>query len=228
MYAIVDKKIPTIAKKKLATYAHIIELETENITYPSISGHPDIFICQMPKNLIIAPNLPEKYFKILNEFKIKYILGKNKVNKKYPQTAYYNATVTSKYIIHHKEITDTAILNECYHQKQIHINQGYTRCNLLELAPDFFLTSDYGIAQSLNLNQMKSFYVHPKNISLPGQSHGFIGGCCGKINNQLFILGKLSYLDEYESLKKYLESIKMEIIELHNGPLFDGGSILLV
>jgi hypothetical protein len=62
MLIIIDHKISVSAKEILSSYGELMELATEGITYPAISGHPDIFFCQVPGKLIVAPNLPEKYF----------------------------------------------------------------------------------------------------------------------------------------------------------------------
>lgn len=75
MLIIVDQKMPAEAKKTLATYGDLLELKTEGIAYPAISGHPDIFFCQSANKLIVAPNLPGNYFKQLNAYDVKYIIG---------------------------------------------------------------------------------------------------------------------------------------------------------
>jgi hypothetical protein len=90
-------------------YGGLMELETSGITYPAISGHPDIFFCQTPAGLIVAPNLPEEYFSLLDQHKIKYQKGENPLGKAYPQTSPYNAVVTSKTSYPQPEIHRSAI-----------------------------------------------------------------------------------------------------------------------
>jgi hypothetical protein len=58
MMIIVDNKITPVAKRRLSSFGELVELKTDGITYPAISGHPDIFFCQSADNLIVAPNLP--------------------------------------------------------------------------------------------------------------------------------------------------------------------------
>lgn len=60
MLIVIDKRIPEEAKKRLSGFGKIIEFETKGITYPAISGHPDIFMCQTTESLICAPNLLKK------------------------------------------------------------------------------------------------------------------------------------------------------------------------
>ncbi len=65
MIIIADNRIPQLAKKKLEAYGDIVLLETKGITYDAISNHPDIFFCKINDVLIIAPNLPKRYKKML-------------------------------------------------------------------------------------------------------------------------------------------------------------------
>ncbi len=109
MLIIIDQKISASAKEILSSYGELMELATKGITYPAISGHPDIFFCQSPDKLIVAPNLPQKYFDQLNDHKINYITGELPVGPEYPASARYNAVATSKYLIHNLRHTDPVI-----------------------------------------------------------------------------------------------------------------------
>ncbi len=66
MLIIVDKKIPWEAKDKLSVSGTVLELETEGIVYPAISGHPDIFFCKTPQMLVISPKSSRK---VCSEFR---------------------------------------------------------------------------------------------------------------------------------------------------------------
>ena len=228
MIIITDKRIPTKAKKSLEDYGEVIPLSTEGITYPAISCHPDIFFCKMQNELIVAPNLPEKYKKILTKNAILFIEGESPVGEKYPDTAKYNAVCTEKYLIHNFRYTDSAISNHEEELDLIHSGQGYTRCNLLALKDDHFITSDAGISRVLNGYGLKNLYVDPQDILLPGMKHGFFGGTCGIYENKVFILGRLDKFKEGDKVRNFLEDLDYKIIQLYDGPLFDGGSILFL
>lgn len=223
---IIDKKAPPAAKEKLAVYGELLELETSGITYLAISGHPDIFFCQTPSGLILAPNLPEEYFSFLERHKVKYQKGEIAVRKTYPHTAPYNAVVTSKYIIHNLKFTDPLLLKACEGLKQIHVNQGYTRCNLLALNENLFITSDKGICNSLLGHGLHCHYFPPDEIMLEGFPNGFLGGTCGIWDQKLFICGSLRHHSWGNEFREIVEADGYEVIELLNGPLMDVGSIL--
>lgn len=228
MQIIANKQIPKQANKILENYGQLILLETSDITYEAISGHPDIFFCKINDHLIIAPNLPESYKKTLQELNISYVEGEEPVGKKYPESAKYNVVTTEKYLMHNFRYTDSSITNNEGDLDLIHLNQGYSRCNLLPLKNDHFITSDEGVKRVLQNYNLNVLHVNPDDIQLPGFKHGFFGGACGVVDNSVFILGSLENYKDGEKVKTYLHSLEYEIIELFEGPLFDGGSILFL
>lgn len=228
MWIIVDNKIPFRAKEKLENYGELIELETSGITYPAISGHPDIFFTQTPDQLIVAPNLPPKYFQLLENQNINFIIGQEPVGKKYPETARYNAVVTNNHFIHNCKITDRVITDISSRQNILNVNQGYARCNLIFLDEQHAITSDQGIKRELENTKVETLFCEPEGITLPGFDHGFIGGCCGVNKKRLFVLGSLKRYPDEEKLSLFTKQLGFEIIELCDTPLFDGGGIFFV
>lgn len=228
MLILIDKKIPEAAKEELSHYGDLLELETSGITYDSISGHPDIFFFQSGSKLITAPNLPETFIAPLKSYGLQFGKGKCSVGQKYPGTARYNAAVGENIFIHNLKITDDQVL-ECVSGKyQVEVQQGYCRCNLLPLRNDSFITSDKGIYTTLTRENISALYADPSEIILPGFSHGFFGGACGVYENKVFITGSLDYLKDGSEVKAFLHKLDYNIIELYDGPLFDGGSILFL
>jgi hypothetical protein len=228
MIILVDNRIPDEAKSELANYGVIILFSTEGITYPTISCHPDIFFCKMNDKLIVAPNVPDKYKNILAKKAISFVEGESPVGDKYPETAKYNALCTEKYLIHNFRYTDFVISDIAGDIELIHSGQGYTRCNLLALKNDHFITSDGGISRVLNGYNLKNLFVEPNDILLPGMKHGFFGGACGVHENKVFIIGSLRKFKEGEKVRDFLQSLEYAVVELYDGPLFDGGSILFL
>ncbi|MCB0804585.1 MAG: hypothetical protein KDC05_02240 [Bacteroidales bacterium] len=228
MLIIADNRLPDNAKHKLEHYGEIMFLETGGIVYDSISGHPDIFFCQLGNQLVIAPNLPEKYKHLLKDKKFSFIEGEIPLGKKYPQTAVYNVVCTTDFLIHNFRYTDSMITYAADERDLIHVNQGYTRCNLMPVAPNSFITSDKGIERVLEKYATNVLYVNPAEIQLPGANHGFFGGCCGLYKGKLFIAGSLSFFTDGEKVKLFAGQCDLEIIELFDGPLFDCGSIMFV
>jgi hypothetical protein len=232
MMIIVDNKISPVAKERLLSFGELVELETDGITYPAISGHPDIFICQSADKMIVAPNLPEEYLVRLKKSGANIIIGEFPVGKEYPASSRYNAVATVKYLIHNFRHTDFMITRTLDDLHPVHVDQGYCRCNLLPLKDDHFITSDAGIFKVLKGLHPSGWSpvlaVSPDGILLETFPHGFFGGCCGVMEDKVFVNGSLSYFKDGDMVRDYLGKLGYEIIELYDGPLLDCGSILFV
>lgn len=226
MFILTDRRIPAAVKSHLKKYGELLFVESNDIVYPAISGHPDIFVCQTKNGLFIAPNTPGKLKDQLREKHIRFVEGKATIGQKYPQTAPYNAVVTNQLLIHNLQLSDAVLLDECASLKRIHVNQGYSRCNIIALDDKRFITSDRGIEKALANKGFDVLFVSPKGIILPGFNHGFIGGCCGVFENTLFFTGSLNHFPEGDKIRNFVKG--KEVIELYDGPLFDGGSLMFI
>lgn len=253
MLIIVDKSIPGSCKQRLAEVADenhgsLIEFQTRSLVYPAISGHPDIFFCKTPQTLIISPDLPHEYRSLLSAWQVPFTQGnfpvsqdesasdilyqfpsltKQKIRKTKFITS-YNAAVNEGYLVHRLEFTDPVILENCHYLKKISVMQGYTRCNLLLVKEDHYVTSDHGIHESLKRSGLNGLYVDPSGILLPGFPNGFIGGTMGCFNETVYILGNLRCFSEGETLRQFFHYQDLRVEELYDGPLYDGGGILFV
>jgi hypothetical protein len=228
MWIIVDKRLPDECKRTLSGFGELIEIESHGLVYDAISGHPDIFLCQGNKELIVAPNTPTAIIKTFDEKGIHYSFGKEKVGHVYPETAGYNAVVTEKYLIHNMKVADESILEEYQLLTKIHCNQAYTRCNLIALDEESFITSDRGIENALKKHQLNVLYINPEEILLRGFENGFFGGCCGIHDKKLFVSGSLEHLAARDLLTGFARNAGVSIIELYHGPLIDEGGILFL
>lgn len=228
MLIIGDARLPAEAIKNLAAFGTFVPFATRSITYEAVAGHPDLFFCQQQQQVVVAPNVPEQYLTILQEYDISFIKGNLSVGKLYPQTSRYNAVVTNNLLIHNMKYVDPSLKETFAGKELIHVNQGYTRCNLLALNNEFFITSDKGIFRQLQKRQMDVHWFSPEGILLPGFEHGFLGGCLGVFENRIFIIGSLSHFPEGEKLWALLESRHYKIVELYDGPLYDGGSLFFL
>lgn len=228
MLIIIDKKIPGEAKEKLSASGNILELETEGLVYPAISGHPDIFFCKTPQTLIVSPSLPDSYIQKIKEIKQEYVTGNHTSHIPHPASVHYNAAVNDHYLVHRLEFTDPVILQNCHTLKKIPVKQAYTRCNLLLLKNDHYITSDRGIHKNLQRSGLEGIFVSPEGILLPGFPNGFIGGVMGLLNDTIFVIGSLAHFSEGGAVRKFLEDHEYRIVELYQGPLVDGGGVFFL
>ncbi|MBR5215408.1 MAG: radical SAM protein [Bacteroidales bacterium] len=233
---IADSRMPEEAKRNLKKLGDVLFLNPTDITYKSISAHPDIFFFQTKDGLVYAPNAPKRIVKELKKKKIKLTEGKKEVGRKYPETVPYNAVGIGNTLIHNLKHTDETILS--LYENHIHVNQGYTRCNLVALKEGVFITSIPDNRQQTTDNRLcpseshvetygrtSILYIDPKQIKLEGHDHGFFPGCCGVWKNNLIVCGSTKHLKEKEELDKFLKDNGFNLIELYEGELVDVGSV---
>ncbi len=227
MLIVADARLPQTALETLSQHGTLALVKSQGIVYDSISGHPDIFICQTAHNsCVIAPNTPPYLIKTLEKHHIQYTKGDVPLSDKFPYSAAYNAVVTPQYFIHHLQHTSPLLQTHQKGKTQVHIPQAYTRCNLLALPNNSFICSDKGIEKALQKAGLETAYFSPESIVLKGHTYGFLGGCMGIHNNTVFISGALDYYKEGEALRSYLQAQNLKITELYQSPLIDGGGLL--
>ncbi len=227
MLILADARMPREALARLAQYGELITVASQGITYQAISGHPDIFFCQTPQGLVYAPNTPATIIDKLQQKNIPLVKGHHRVGVKYPETARYNAFLNEHYFVHHPLITDDVLAENVKDKIAIPVRQGYTRCNLVEAA-GLYITGDPGIKGALAQRGLTTFGISQEQIVLPGCVHGFFGGCTGIMGNQLLVCGNLDHLPESRSLATALHERGIQTVSLYPGPLWDGGSILMI
>ena len=225
MWAIIDSRAPKEAINNLSKSFDVLEFKSEGITYDEVSGHPDIFIFQDEYRLIVSPNSPKELINFLNEQNAIYTYGKKEVGTNLDNSSQYNCIATENLILHKKGYTDEAILESSQNKKLIELPQAYTRCSLTMIDENNYITSDKGIEKSLSKEGLNVLEVNPNSILLPGYPYGFFGGTNGICNNTLYFIGSLNHHEQGKEIKQFLIENKLEIVELYDGPLYDGGGI---
>ena len=225
MLIIVDARLPHAALKRLGDFGIVFPHMPQQSAYPAIAAHPDIFFCPLDNMLVVSPSVDAHTLAHLSNNNVQFILGKTHCGNRYPQTAAYNAVVTGNMIIHHKLYTEPAILQNLPGHEFVHVNQGYTRCNLLPLGNNNFITSDTGIYKTLSNIGKRVMLAGSSQVMLEGYPHGFIGGSAGVSEKTVFFAGSLKYHHQGAQIRRFLEEAEHKIVELYDGPLIDGGSI---
>ncbi len=224
---IYDARMPQAAIEVLSSYAVAIPLSTQGITDDILSGHPDVFACDTLG--IVAPNMPLSVKERLIEEGVSYVSGSLQVEAGKYNNAHYNAVVSEHYLLHYIACTDAAILSACGKvtepKRHINVKQSFARCTTIALRHDSFITSDEGMYRALCNAGVQAMYVEGRQILLPGARYGFIGGCMGVYENILYITGSLKYLCRGNELADYVHNKGYDIVELYDGPLYDGGSL---
>lgn len=194
--------------------------------YDAIQGHPDVFLCPVGGVWVYSPDLPEDWLDRLARHPVKLMKGRQPPGPAYPESCRYNGVDAGDIFIHKGGCTDTEVLHLFSEQEFFNVAQGYTRCNLIPLPGNRFITGDQGIYAALGAKGYDVFKTDDRGILLPGFSHGFTGGCAGIFQNRLFFTGSLRHYAWGMGLRQFAEDAGLEVIELSDGFLFDGGGLL--
>lgn len=229
MYAIIDHRSPEKVKNNLAKYVDdVFEFSSENITYNSISCHPDIFMFQDSKKLIVAPNSPKTLVDFLNKKKVNYAIGIKKAGESLAESSRYNCYSTKDYFFCNKGKPDKSIQNYCANKQLIHVPQSYVRCSMFGINNQKMITSDLGIVKVLNNYNIDYFYFDPSEINIVDHKNGFLGGTLGEMDNKLFFLGNILKHKDGRELHKFISNNQNEVVCLGNDYLYDGGGLFFV
>lgn len=192
-----------------------------------LAYHPDILMLNYaPGNWLVENSCnysPTNVNKILT--KIKYHIG-----NKYPADCIFNSFIIEKKLFcgavnsglydNIDELKDFEIIN---------FKQGYTKCSVIILNDHSFITSDKSIEKKLEELQYDCLLVSNESIGLNGYSTGFIGGCAGKISeNMLAFTGHIEIHTNFNNIKDFCRNQKIEVISLSKDPLYDYGGLLPV
>ena len=115
-------------------------------------------------------------------------------------------------------------------KKIISIPQGYTKCSILPIKNNVFITNDTIIHKKLsNIKEIDILYIPYGDILLPSMNYGFIGGIGGMISpNTLGIFGDLKEYKYGHIIMEFLDNYCIIVLSLRPGKLIDRGSIFVV
>lgn len=230
MFFIIDERSSVEVKHRLGGFGKVVEFSTDGMVYNAISGHPDIFICQVDSSsVVVAPNTPVNYIQQIEEYGVRVILGAMLLGDKYPNTTCYNALFSRNYLVCNLKHVDGKVLEQVADRIIIDVNQGYVRCNTINLGDDVFITSDIAIYKSIYRYVQTVIYVDPSEIFIHDFKHGFIGGAIGydSDSKQLFVNGSLNKIKDGFKIIDLCNIQNIKIIELSSTQLYDGGGILV-
>lgn len=226
MNVVVSHTLPPPARDALSAHAHIIPFATHGITYPYLSGHADLFMVPGP-TWVLAPNTPPHVVRQLRLHGVPLTYGTTPVDATLAGASAYNAAVHPHLLVANPDRLDPAVRHAYPDAPLIAVRQGLSRCTTLILDPTHVVTSDGGVHKALRRAGIDSLLVDSRPIRLPGCRNGCFGGCCGLHHGRLFIVGSLDAHPQGADIRRYVAHTHVtDIIELHQGPLTDVGSLM--
>ncbi|MGL4731821.1 MAG: DUF6873 family GME fold protein [Clostridium sp.] len=199
--------------------------------YDAVMGHPDMLLNVISPNCILVhPDMNINFLLYLkNNFNISYIYSKNTLTSKYPFDIFLNAVNLNNYFIHTLKYTDENLLKYVTNKHLLNVKQGYTKCSTAIISEKAVITSDNSIYNELTKEDFDVLLVPPGDIELPGLNYGFIGGCCGLLDeNHLVFYGSLNKYKYKNEVLDFLSKHNITPIYLSNTKLIDRGSIFFI
>jgi hypothetical protein len=156
---------------------------------------------------------------------VKYHIG-----NKYPADCIFNSFVIGKTIFcGFVNVGMYENIDELEDFSFISFKQGYTKCSVIPVNENAFITSDKAIYKKLKEMKFDCLYAEADSILLNGYSNGFIGGCAGKVSKDLLVFtGNIELHNSYTSIRDFCRNYGVEVYSLSKDPLYDYGGLLPV
>ena len=178
--------------------------------YPAVACHADLFLCKLG----VCAAAP--------------VFSDQPLGYDYPGCASLCAAANSRYFIHNTSITHPRLLAAAKKAglEVIHVNQGFTRCNLLAVG-EGFITPDKGVAKVLKAaTDSEILLISPEGVALEGHDYGFLPGCAGIIDQAVVFNGDLSRHPDFKAIADFIHNMGYEVKYTFGTPLADIGSII--
>ena len=228
--------IPTPYLAQIRTWGHEVILLPPNPRLPSpVASHPDMLLYPADDLLItdrtyyteIAKNELDR---ICRYSGMTLHLTDESLGVCYPEDIRFNALHIGKYLFCHATHTSSAIRNWA-NQNNCDIlptKQGYARCSACPVGENALITADPTIADKATKKGLDVCMIRQGHILLPGYSYGFIGGCCGSYEGQLFFCGDLNLHPDGERMISFIAAHGWTPHMIPALPLLDVGSLFFI
>ena len=228
--ALVNPFFPKSYRRKIKMYLNgcvdFVDVVLKNDCSYSLFFHPDIIGAKCGNFFVYSKNLNEKVLKVFRKLNVPTIEGMSFLRPEYPYDSYYNCFCENGLLVHRVDISDRKIKDyaERRNFRVLNVKQGYTKCSLLHLGNNVFVTDDESIHGVLSEN-FDVCLVGKGDILLDGYKYGFIGGASAWCEEYVFFFGDAKTHSDYEKIKSFIESLNLKIVSLGTGKLKDYGGI---
>ena len=222
-----DIDTPYLPKKQVSLFIADTKIEIAPV---SMCRHADLGIVIVSSRKAVCPPESCAYYKdVLSPYGFEIIEGKTHIGSHYPGDSAYNVGIVGKKCFLNKKVCDKLLfdilISEGY--EIIEVKQGYTKCYICPIDENSFITGDVSIYKAGKEEKMDVLLISNDNISLPGFSNGFFGGCTGMSSfDELLINGNIDTLPNASDIKNFLTKKNIKIRNLTEGEVKDIGSII--
>ncbi len=194
-----------------------------------ISRHADVLYNRISDDEIIISGCQRANIEHLEAAGYKVIIYDG-LQPGYSTESRLNFVANDKYLIHNPNTSLVREYPELLNGRtEITVRQGYTRCSILQLNEDAYVSSDEGIFKTLKNRGIDCYYFNNREIRLEGYDCCFIGGSTARIDrNKILIFGDISDRSSKKLFQDYCYSHGF-VLEFVTGiPVTDIGSALII
>lgn len=195
---------------------------------PAIAAHADAQVFHLGQGRIFADVLQ---CEVLSSMFPDATVTPCNVAGAYPADCALNVLHTGGICFANQKCVDRTLLQALKQRgvQQIHVNQGYTKCSAVLIAPQAILTDDPSIADAAQRTGFEVCLIQKGDVVLPGHPYGLIGGACAMIApNKLLFFGDVRLHRDSEKIVRFLSSHGCEYTSLPSVSLTDVGGIVPV
>lgn len=231
MFFILNRFAPQSMYEKLCLQGHFVipSANISSLPHP-LATHPDLQIHILDEKTAVCAPECFSYYRAYLPKSIYLVKGESELTGTYPGDCAYNVARTGRVVFCNTKYTDPLIL-KFYRDRGvqiIHVNQGYTRCNICPVTNELILTEDEGIHNTImgNKGSVTSILLPKGEVELTGYPYGFIGGSCGHDGKTIYWYGNPKCTSFYDEIYELLQKYRLNSISLGEGSLCDFGSII--
>ena len=192
-----------------------------------LAYHPDILINNCKKGIWITEHdpryIPQDFpYKLIHE-------SETELQNLYPDDCPFNNFRIAHALVCGKCVDYTIRAFAEYEDRLIiYVPQGYTKCCTVLVNERAVITTDQTIHRFMRKHGFDVLRIEDSaTIKLRGYSCGMIGGCAGKIAEDLIVFtGNLNSYQYGDDIKDFCRNYHVDCYSLTNQPMYDYGGIL--
>lgn len=152
------------------------------------------------------------------------------LGERYPDDVPLNALLLNECLFCNSRTVHPAIYDICKTEniKIFDLRQGYTKCSVCVVAKNAVITEDPGVFLAIGkTGECDVLKISPGAVALRGHDRGFIGGCTGKIANDILAFnGRFEDHPDRDDISAFCAHHGVSPISLGNWRLYDNGGIV--
>lgn len=199
----------------------------------AVSSHPDMYMVNINSRILYDNYIAHLFdAAVPSKEAIKCNRGVDKLKCcEYPYNIGFNCVSVGNKLICNSKYTCKAVLEfaEPMNYEIIDVNQGYAKCSTCVINNNAIITEDISIAKCAERKGIEVLLIEKGFVGLKGYDYGFIGGCCGMIDDKLLAFnGNIKFHPNGKAIEEFCSNHSVNILNLCDRDLYDIGSIFII